>query len=54
MIYALGALEAYKMLFAIDSQGEGIVQHRIDNTNSSEYTVRQWSLGDKVKALCRI
>lgn len=50
MIYALGALEAYKMLFAIDTVKISIVQPRIDNTNSSEYTVKElMEFGDKVK-----
>lgn len=50
MIYALGALEAYKMLFAIDKVKVSIVQPRIDNTNSSEYTVKElMEFGDKVK-----
>lgn len=50
MIYALGALEAYKMLFAIDRVKMSIVQPRIDNTNSSEYTVKElMEFGDKVK-----
>lgn len=50
MIYALGALEAYKMLFAIDKVKVSIVQPRIDNTNSSEFTVEGlMRFGDKVK-----
>lgn len=50
MIYALGALEAYKMLFAIDTVKVSIVQPRIDNTNSSEFTVEGlMRFGDKVK-----
>nr|DAM82859.1 MAG TPA: Protein of unknown function (DUF2800) [Caudoviricetes sp.] len=50
MIYALGALEAYKMLFAIDTVKISIVQPRIDNTNSSEFTVKElMEFGDKVK-----
>lgn len=50
MIYALGALEAYKMLFAIDKVKVSIVQPRIDNTNSSEFTVKElMEFGDKVK-----
>ena len=50
MIYALGALEAYKMLFAIDTVKISIVQPRIDNTNSSEFTVEELiKFGDKVK-----
>lgn len=50
MIYALGALEAYKMLFAIDTVKVSIVQPRIDNTNSSEFTVEELiKFGDKVK-----
>lgn len=50
MIYALGALEAYKMLFAIDTVKISIVQPRIDNTNSSEYTVKElMEFGDKVR-----
>ena len=49
MIYALGALEAYKMLFAIDTVKVSIVQPRIDNTNSSEFTVKElMEFGDKV------
>ena len=55
MIYALGALEAYKMLFAIDTVKISIVQPRIDNTNSSAYTVkllRDW--GEDVKELANI
>lgn len=50
MIYALGALEAYKMLFAIDTVKVSIVQPRIDNSNSSEFTVKElMEFGDKVK-----
>lgn len=50
MIYALGALEAYKMLFAIDTVKISIVQPRIDNTNSGEFTVKElMEFGDKVK-----
>ena len=50
MIYALGALEAYKMLFAIDAVKVSIVQPRIDNTNSSEFTVEELiKFGDRVK-----
>lgn len=55
MIYALGALEAYKMLFAIDTVKISIVQPRIDNTNSSAYSVtllRDW--GEDVKELASI
>lgn len=55
MIYALGALEAYKMLFAIDTVKISIVQPRIDNTNSSAYSVallRNW--GEDVKELANI
>lgn len=55
MIYALGALEAYKMLFAIDTVKISIVQPRIDNTNSSAYSVtllREW--GEDVKELANI
>ena len=55
MIYALGALEAYKMLFAIDTVKVSIVQPRIDNTNSSAYSVtllRDW--GEDVKELANI
>ena len=55
MIYALGALEAYKMLFAIDTVKISIVQPRIDNTNSSAYSVtllRDW--GEDVKELANI
>lgn len=50
MIYALGALEAYKLLFDIDTVKVSIVQPRIDNTNSSEFTVKGlMRFGDKVK-----
>ena len=55
LIYALGALEAYKMLFAIDTIKISIVQPRIDNTNSSAYSVtllRDW--GEDVKELANI
>lgn len=55
LIYALGALEAYKMLFAIDTVKISIVQPRIDNTNSSAYSVtllRDW--GEDVKELANI
>lgn len=55
MIYALGALEAYKMLFAIDTVKISIVQPRIDNTNSSACSVtllREW--GEDVKELANI
>lgn len=55
LIYALGALEAYKMLFAIDTVKVSIVQPRIDNTNSSAYSVtllRDW--GEDVKELANI
>ena len=55
MIYALGALEAYKMLFAVDTVKISIVQPRIDNTNSSAYSVtqlRDW--GEDVKELANI
>jgi hypothetical protein len=55
LIYALGALEAYKMLFAVDTVKISIVQPRIDNTNSSAYSVtllREW--GEDVKELANI
>lgn len=55
LIYALGALEAYKTLFAIDTVKISIVQPRIDNTNSSAYSVtllRDW--GEDVKELANI
>lgn len=55
LIYALGALEAYKMLFAVDTVKISIVQPRIDNTNSSAYSVtllRDW--GEDVKELANI
>lgn len=55
MIYALGALEAYKMLFAIDTVKISIVQPRIDNTNSWTLSARELAaFGESVKELASI
>lgn len=55
MIYALGALEAYKMLFAVDTVKISIVQPRIDNTNSDEVTAKELlRFGEYVKHFANI
>ena len=55
LIYALGALEAYKMLFAIDKVKVSIVQPRIDNTNSDEVTAKELlRFGEYVKHFANI
>ncbi len=55
MIYALGALRAYKMLFAIDKVKVSIVQPRIDNTSSAVSTqLKANGFGDRSKRYARI
>lgn len=55
MIYALGALEAYRMIYQIETIKVSIVQPRIDNTNSYECTASELlSFGETVKERAEI
>lgn len=50
LIYALGAIEAYEMLYKIDRIKLSIVQPRIDNINSWELGIEDLrAFGDKVR-----
>ena len=55
MIYALGALMRYRLLYHIDMVKISIVQPRIDNTNSWELSARELAaFGETVKELASI
>ena len=55
MIYALGALMRYRLLYHIDTVKISIVQSRIDNTNSWELSARELAaFGETVKELASI
>jgi len=55
MIYALGALMRYRLLYHIDTVKISIVQPRIDNTNSWELSARELAaFGETVKELASI